>query len=302
MLVTGLALALSMIVAVQFFQGLGNVENAQPINEQTSRQQDINQTVTPVIFQSMSEQNDTFFVSGTSGPDANIGLYHGTQKLAEVQADKDGFWETSIAVAADKYLKIDLSVDVEDGAKIRSDETLYRIPSPVDISQENQLASPSLIIVTAPGGPTRIIQSPFRGLPTADGLTVGAVDYDKSGGVIFSGSAALEGNVRIYANDKFIGESQIGPDGRWFLIAAETLPLGSYDLEAELIVNNSINSELSIPFERLKDAEGFEMLEESLYVKYLPFGWQVARSLLGGGLQFTVILAPLEADALIVDN
>ena len=307
MLFTGLALALGMLAAVQFLQSLRNAGAIQNTPSQTAPQQDINKTVTPVIFQTISEQDGLISITGSSEAEANLALHDESQKLLEFMAEKDGQWSTSINIDPTQHLSLDLFVDVQDGARIRSDESVYRIPlirseDQVETEGSEDRAKQALILITAPGGPSRIIQSPFRGLPTSGALSLGAIDYDKSGGVIFSGVSASDGKVAILANDSFIGEAQVGPDGRWFLIAAETLPLGKYDIRAQLIIDNEEKASISLPFQRFGDVAEFDQLSDVLQVNYSPFGWQMSRSLYGGGQQFTAILAPEEADNIFAEN
>ena len=310
MLITGLALALGMLAAMQLMQSLRAAKGTDIFSDEFSQQQDLNKTVTPIIFQTISEQDDQLSLSGTSEAEARISLYHQSQKLLEMVADNNGKWSASFPVKKDQHLALDLIIDVDQGARIRSDETVYRIPyanvgnsgeTTQDFLKHSQQER-ALLLVTAPGGPSKVTQTPFRGPPKSGDLSLGAIDYDNSGGVIFSGNATSGGLVRIFANDGFIGESQVAPDGRWFLIAPETLPLGEYDIKAEFIQDNELISELSQSFTRFVDKKDFLQFNENLFVNYTPYGWYVARTLYGGGEQLTAILAPLDADLDIPKN
>ena len=130
---------------------------------------------------------------------------------------------------------------------------------------------------------------------------MGPIDYDDSGGVIFSGTTEEEGRVRIFAGPQQIGETRVGAGGRWNFIAGNMLPLGEYEIAAELIKTDGIKARVSVPFERLAPSRSKEV---SIVpdVRFEPFRWQVRRPLLGGGAQYTAICAPQEADALIVEE
>ena len=45
---------------------------------------------------------------------------------------------------------------------------------------------------------------------------MGSIDYDESGGVIFSGTSELQGRIRVFANNTAIGEQSVDASGRWF--------------------------------------------------------------------------------------
>jgi len=154
-----------------------------------------------------------------------------------------------------------------------------------------------------PGGPSRIVQSPFGGSPTSGPLTMGPIDYDDSGGVILSGTTEAEGRVRIYAGGEAFGETRVGAGGRWNFIAGNLLPRGEYPLSAELIDSQGVKARVSVPFALLPPSESDAQSTSSLpEVKYEPFRWQVRRTLIGGGHQTTAIFAPIEAEALIVET
>jgi hypothetical protein len=291
MLLTGLALAVVLLIAVQLTHSLRGMPSEK--SDGVIEQQDLNETVKPVFFTAISEEGTRLRLSGESEPGATISIEERGTSLQSVEARQDGKWTTVLDIADKDMMAIELVVDVGSGAKIRSDETLYRVPPPVHQVSTDTHNVQSMIMVTAPGGPTRLIQSPFRGLPTSGPLSLGPVDYDEDGGVILSGRSEVPGQVRISANDVFVGEAQISQDGRWFLIAAETLPTGVYDLTASLIDGNKTVSEVSVPFERLRLGG---LVTSSVKIAYNPSHWQIARNLYGGGRQYTVVFAPGNID------
>ena len=161
----------------------------------------------------------------------------------------------------------------------------------------------SLIMVTAPGSPSRVIQSPFGEAPTAGPLSLSVIDYDFTGGVIITGTSSVPGRVRFYAQDAVIGETGIGVGGRWNFIAGRMLPRAKIRLRAELIPapgapNAPIErTSVTVPFVFLpplqeEDTDGSGALSVSID----PDQWQVRRTLIGGGGQTTVIFAPQKPD------
>lgn len=308
MIVTALALALILLMAVQATSFLSSVPIFSPevkTSETTETSDTIKDTgFTPVIFRTISEYESggtrLLRINGSSEPNAVLIILNRNQRLRQIRADDDGNWALDINVESQQIMVLDVVMFVEGSLNVRADETVFRVPVPSKSSEETYLDTSALIMVTAPGGPTRIVQTPFGGSPTDGPLTMGPIDYDDSGGVIFSGTTEEEGRVRIFAGPSAIGETRVGAGGRWNFIAGNMLPLGEYEIAAELIKPDGVKARVSVPFERLPPSSNTE-LSFVPDVKYEPFRWQVRRQLLGGGAQYTAIFAPQEAEALIVD-
>ena len=296
MLITGLILAIFLLIAVQVTQTVQNqffeeeVENAEPSGDQLL-------SVKPVLIGSVSEADNILSINGTSHPDVPISVNNFDKSIAQVKSDAEGNWAVDIPITGNAPLSIRLMEYIAEDAPVLADETIYRIPPPaVDIASVDQKPL-ALILVTAPGKPSSIFQSPYRGLPTSGGISMGSIDYDESGGVIFSGTSELQGRIRVFANNTAIGEQSVDASGRWYFIAADTLPSGQFEIGAAHITENGILSQVKVPFDRLTTNDGDP--EKDLEVFYMPYSWQVRRKLIGGGYQYTAIFAPIEAEAII---
>lgn len=307
MIATGLVLALFLLVAVQttsFFSrtpGLTQDNSTAVVTENT-----VDTGVVPVIFRTISEYGNgadkQLRLNGTSEPDAVLILLNQNERLRQIKADETGNWSVDVPAEPFEIMVLEIVMFVEGGLNVRGDETVFRIPVPSNDAGENADLKTALIMVSAPGGPTRIVQTPFGGSPTDGPLTMGPIDYDDSGGVIFSGTTEEEGRVRIFAGPQAIGETRVGAGGRWYFIAGEgMLPIGEYEIAAELIKPEGVRARVSVDFERLAPSETTE-ISYTPDIRYDPFRWQVRRQLLGGGAQYTAIFAPQDADALIVQE
>jgi len=259
--------------------------------------------MTPVFFRTISEyglqEAMKLRINGTSEPNTVLTLLNENTRLRQFKSDETGNWDVVIDIDPDKALALEVVMFVEGGLSVRGDETIYRLPVPRQTDQSD-FQLPALIMVSAPGGPSRIVQSPFGGSPTTGPLSMGPIDYDDSGGVILSGTTAAEGRVRIYAGGEAFGETRVGAGGRWNFIAG-SMPLGEYEIAAELIKTDGVKARVSVLFERLPPSQNSEtsIIPD---IRYDPFRWQVRRQLLGGGAQYTAIFAPQEAEALIVEE
>lgn len=304
MIATGLILALLLLAAVQATSFLANRPSTSENAPAASVKVDIADTgITPVIFRTVSEYDGAagrqIRVDGISEPDVVLIVLNRNARLRQIKSDENGNWGLDINVDPDAVMVLEVVMFIDGGLNVRGDETVYRIPVPVG-GEDDGARKPALIMVTAPGGPTRIVQTPFGGSPTDGPLTMGPIDYDDSGGVIFSGTTEEEGRVRIYAGPSAIGETRVGAGGRWNFIAGN-LPRGEYEIAAELIKPEGIVARVSVPFELLPPSKNTE-ISVVPDVRYEPFRWQVRRQLLGGGAQYTAIFAPQDATALIVEE
>ena len=285
MIATGLALALLLLVAVQATSFLSNA----PGLSEDSPKPAINDTpadigIVPVIFRTVSEYGDItdkqLRLNGTSEPGAVLILLNQNERLRQIKADEEGNWTVDVQVDPVKIMVLEIVMFVDGSLNVRGDETVFRVPVPSNDENENTASKSALIMVTAPGGPTRIIQTPFGGSPTDGPLTMGPIDYDDSGGVIFSGTTEEEGRVRIFAGPQQIGETRVGAGGRWNFIAGNMLPRGEYEIAAELIRSDVVKARVSVPFERLAPSRDSEV-SSIPDIRYEPFRWQVRRQLLG---------------------
>ena len=308
--IIGLGLALILLVLVQASALWSSSPSVTTITEQNEIESPQQQEagVQPVYIRAISEYSQigtsNLRLSGTSQPDTVLTVLNKNQRVRQIKSNDDGQWDVEINIEDDATLILEIVMFVEDGLSVRGDETVYRIPVPAsDEDTKRRGRNRALIMVSAPGGPTRIIQSPFGGSPTSGPLTMGPIDYDDSGGVIFSGTTEAEGRVRIYAGGAVVGETRVGAGGRWNFIAGNLLPRGEYAVAAELIRSDGERVRVTVPFALMSppETEAGVSVSKGPDVTYEPFRWQVRRPLLGGGAQTTIIFAPENAQALIVE-
>ena len=317
MIVIGLGLASILLFIVQLTSAISRTPlsplednapapasgTASGINE-ASKSDETETGLTPVFFRTISEygppEDMKLRINGTSEPNAVLTLLSENTRLRQFKSDEAGNWDVAIDIDPDKALALEIVMFVEGDLSVRGDETIYRLPVP-NQDKGADFKSSALLMVSAPGGPSRIIQSPFGGSPTNGPLTMGPIDYDDSGGVILSGTTEAEGRVRIYAGGEAFGETRVGAGGRWNFIAGNLLPRGEYPIAAELIDGDGVKARVSVPFERLSPSvQGDRSASDLPHTKYEPYRWQVRRVLVGGGHQTTAIFAPIDANALIV--
>jgi len=330
--VGGLILALGLIVTLQMLDVVsrwsGN-EESRPVVE-TNEAASLG--IAPTLFTDVAEFSDgvkkTLRLSGTAEPNSIVVILDNGERIRQIKSDDDGNWAVSLDAIDERPMVLEAILFNETGVTIRGDETVYRVVLPMPPSEDSEDTDaqeevvetevtevieadtllleeslpeprPTLIMVSAPGAPSRIVKSPFGGSPTNGPLTMGPIDYDDAGGVIFSGTTTSEGRIRLYTNNSMIGETRVSASGRWNFIAGRILPRGEHDIRAELVSVAGVITEITVPFELLPPTQAKSTPVP--LVEFEPFRWQVRRELLGGGFQTTVVFAPLEAEPIIPD-
>ena len=313
-LIVGSALILAILL-YSAFRVSDSAENiAQEESIKTNPASDIMIGVEPASFQQIEEITDgniqRLQLSGHAQAGAAVVITNRGERLRQVPVDETGQWRVILDVLPSlMVLKAQLYMD-EESTGVRSEETVFRLPTPQTEALDGKRAigqtsdvvykTSSLIMVTAPGSPSRIIQSPFGGVPSTGPLSLSVIDYDYTGGVIITGSSSIPGRVRLFAEDKVIGETGIGVGGRWNFIAGHMLPGANITLRAALIpAAGTPNAPrepavVSIPFVFIPPPQEGDNSDASgsLFVNIDPLQWQIRRTLIGGGAQSTIIFAP----------
>jgi hypothetical protein len=246
--------------------------------------EDLDDVFIPPVFREVRETGEKLSLSGSAEPESVVVIMNGEERLRQVQSNDVGAWQADIAVEQDTQFALSAQVFVDE-VSIRGDETVLRIPAP---GAEDGLAQRALILITAPGGPSRVVQTPFGGPRGSVALSLESLEYDVRGGAILAGRAQQGGRVRLLSEGRQIGEAPVGDDGRWFFIATDTQIGGTRKaLTLQLITPESVVEEI--------DA-GFDVLRPGETLRQEPDLWQVRRDLRGGGSQVSAIFAPIIVD------
>jgi len=154
-------------------------------------------------------------------------------------------------------------------------------------------APASALVFSTPAqgaGTTTVMQSPI-GPARAGDLTVATLDYDSSGIVAVSGTAAAGTVVRAYLDDALIGQATVGADGRWRILASEGVATGAHRLRVDrLDAQGRVAARLELPF--VRQAPAAQMAEPGAPMLTIVRGdnlWNIARARYGDGFRYTVI-------------
>jgi len=285
MVLTGAVLALVLWIVGQAIQGKASKQEAEPskVSETPNTVLD-EHAIAPASILAAALRGDEFVLNGVGVASAGLSLNNGATVLASTKVSQTGAWDFSFPrQALVETLALDLLMATPDGHQIRSDQSMFFVNTDQGV----------LILLTAAGANSRVLQAPYDSLPQKDGFLLEAIDYDNSGGVIFSGTSDVQGKVWIYANENPVGESRVDGAGRWSLIFGNIMPLGEYNISARLIPDTGGDDIiLTLPFARMPplfEAEG----SPKILVQNLEDRIQIGRALYGGGYQYTVVYSAL---------
>lgn len=224
-------------------------------------------------------------IAGRAVPGSTVTIEANGEPLETTVAEADGAWAVATDTPLDEGpVELSLVMTMEDGAVIRSEETiLIYVP-------EREGDAP-LVLRTVPGGATEVLQDP-RALEDGLGpLTLDVIDYDESGAVIFSGRAEPNRIVQLFVNGQLIGQMASNDEGRWVIAPEAQIAPGVYNLlVVQLDENGRPAYAIELPFERAS-AEQIEIRDGRVVVQPGNSLWRIARQAYGEGTQYTIIYA-----------
>ncbi len=110
--------------------------------------------------------------------------------------------------------------------------------------------APAMIAKVDPVAPTEIIQSGAAPQVARD-LQLTAVDYDTTGNIVFSGTAAPGSMVRFYVDNAATGEGLADPSGKWRFSGTSAVSPGTHMLRADAVDGSGkVQSRIELPFLR----------------------------------------------------
>jgi hypothetical protein len=135
--------------------------------------------------------------------------------------------------------------------------------------------------------PSVVLQKPTTG-ESASSLSVDAIDYDDAGRLSISGQADKGALVQLYLDNKFLGRSTTGDDGRWSITPESRIEPGLYTLRIDQVdTAGKVLARVTLPFSRAEPLSP----GAGRYVIVQPGNslWRIARRTYGIGFQYTVI-------------
>ncbi len=233
-------------------------------------------------------------MAGHAAPGSEVTIADGGKEVGRVQANEHGEWVlVPSAPLSPGARELTLAERTPDGSETKSDRSVVLVVPQTASSGTAAVANavPAMAVLTGPNAPTLVLSGPGQPPGAASGgrLALGALDYDEQGKVRLSGTAPAGATVRLYVDNRPVGQAVANPGGQWTFSAEEAVGLGAHHLRLDQIApNGTVASRSERPFAR-----------EQLAAADLPPGriaiqpgeslWTIARHAYGLGVRYTVI-------------
>src|SRR5271165_5050275 len=230
-------------------------------------------------------------IAGRAAPGAEVSIRSDGTEIGHATADGQGAWALTLTEPLPPGPHdLTLREHTTGGQELASlGSVLMAVPERGPAPPQ-----PPLAVLTAPRLPPRVLQGPpGEGTAKPGQLGLGALDYDARGDLRLSGTAAPDTTVRLYADNKPIGEARTGKDGRWTLVpgAASGTPIaeGNHQLRLDQVgPNGKVTARVELPFRRELIPPG-EVAAGRVVVQPGASLWRIASRAYGEGMRYTVI-------------
>ena len=121
-------------------------------------------------------------------------------------------------------------------------------------------------------------------------LGIDSVEYDQAGSMRFAGGAPPGTTLRLYVDDKYIGDAAADAQGRWAFQPESQPSIGRHRLRVDQIspADGRVQARAEVPFQREElPAEAFA--QQRIVVQPGNNLWRIARATYGRGTRYTVI-------------
>lgn len=239
-------------------------------------------------------------IAGRGPAGARILLMDGERQIGSVQADSSGGWVflSDAPIPAGDH---QISLRLADGGSAAGEVATVVVPERGrDIAGRPATGSggSALVMVTPQQGASTVLQAPAAGSPgpvpaapggTGGALSIDVIDYGEGGAVLVSGRGQAGATVRLYLDNRPIGEGGTDPRGRFRIQAGEAIAPGIYRLRADqLDASGKVTARAETPFQRAAPAE-IAVAEGRVVVQPGNSLWRIARRVYGEGPRYTVI-------------
>jgi nucleoid-associated protein YgaU len=253
------------------------------------------------------EKTGETVIAGRAAPDSEVNVTaQDGSSLGRTKADASGAW----AIVPEQPLtpgshEIGVEAQNAEGAAALSEEVVVVVvpepkapaaAAPKSTAGSADTTTPAaggaqVLAVLTPrqGGGSKVLpQDPEDGIVHGD-LVLDSVDYNEDGMAVVGGRAAPGSRVVIYLDNRLLGDSVAGVDGRWSHAPENPVAEGLHQLRVDQVDGSGkVIARVETPFSR--QAVRVATADEA-FVIVQPGNslWRIARRTYGQGLQYSVI-------------
>ena len=243
------------------------------------------------------EPDGRTLVAGRAAAGAKVDLQVDGAVVNQATADAVGRFVTFLDLAPSADVRaLALVATGEDGQPSASMDTVLLGPTTANNGEpsfENEtVADPGAVVLAGEDG-LKLIQPdlpPEAPPEVMSAVALDAITYDAQGTVELTGRAAGSGVVRIYVDNRPIGDARIGDRGGWQVTLPE-VETGTYTLRVdELDDTGAVTSRIETPFQR-EAPEALESIlgDAQVNVQTIQPGntlWAIADERYGRGVEY----------------
>lgn len=239
------------------------------------------------------DKDGNLVLAGRAAPGEILTIRNGATSLGTATAGEDGQWvflpDAPLAPGAHQLTVAGPGVASKDTA--HQTQVLLGLPQSGAATAQvpgNDLKTGPLVVLSQGNAAPRLLAGPAAKSAGPVGLDI--VEYDDQGRIRFTGHAAPGRSVRLYVNNKLVGDAKADAQGRWSVTPTQDLPPGVYTLRTDELAPNSgkVVARSQVPFARadlshaLKDGQAVIQPGDCL--------WTIARTEYGHGVKYTAIV------------
>jgi nucleoid-associated protein YgaU len=233
-------------------------------------------------------------IAGRAAPNASVAILDGGKEIGRVTADGRGEWVfVTVEPLAEGAHDLTLSARDTDGTEATSERSVAIVVPPRGSIAGSGGGPLAALLPTEPGraGPN-LLQTPGGGVasPGVGGprVTIDAIDYGEKGEVTVAGRGSPAAALRLYLDNRPVGETRMDADGKWVVRIPELAP-GFYMMRAdELGADGKVAARAETRFQR-DSMVAFAPGQNIVVVQPGNSLWRIARRVYGDGVRFTTI-------------
>ena len=233
------------------------------------------------------DKNGDLVMAGRAAPGEKLTIQNGGTTLGTVTADDDGQWvflpDATLPTGVHQLSVSGTAAQAGDaGAKTT---VLLSLPGNTASGTATSQSAGPMVVLSQGDAPPRLLEGP-SGHSGPVGLDI--VQYDEQGRIRFTGHAEPGHAVRLYVNNKAIGDATADAKGTWSLTPSQDLKPGLYSLRTdELTPEGKVAARSEVPFARASLSQSLAAGQS--VVQPGDCLWTIARQNYGRGVQYTAI-------------
>lgn len=229
-------------------------------------------------------------IAGRAGAGSEVIVFDGGREVARATADQRGEFVAlpSLPLAAGGRELTLAARGGAGGAEVRGDQSVVLVIP--DRGKPGAAEAPVVALLDSHGG-TRMLQQPGLAAKAGVGrrVSLDVVDYDEAGAVRFSGRAGAGAVVRVYVDNRAVGEVTADGSGHWGLVPEGAVVAGVHTLRADALDGaGHVAARVELPFQRAV-ASMLDTERGRVVVQPGQNLWRLAREAYGSGVRYTVI-------------